>query len=81
MLIAGRSGILYPPMLPPSEGPPSNPTRTAVFTVVSKNYLHYARTLHQSLAQTNPDWEKSWAIADSERSRPQPHIIMPTMSM
>lgn len=42
----------------------ARPGRTAVFTIISKNYLHYARTLHQSLAQTNPDWEQWVLLAD-----------------
>jgi glycosyltransferase involved in cell wall biosynthesis len=36
----------------------------AVFTIVSKNYLHFARTLMASVATTNPHWERWVLLAD-----------------
>jgi glycosyltransferase involved in cell wall biosynthesis len=37
---------------------------TAVCTIVSRNYLHYARTLMQSLARAHPDWERYVLLVD-----------------
>jgi len=38
--------------------------RTAVFTIVSNNYLAYARTLMGSLAESNPGFERFICIVD-----------------
>jgi glycosyltransferase involved in cell wall biosynthesis len=35
--------------------------RTAVCTIVSKNYLHFARTLMRSLAEAEPAWDR-WVL-------------------
>ncbi len=38
--------------------------RTAVFTIVSNNYLAYARTLIESLGKSNPSFERFICLAD-----------------
>ena len=38
--------------------------RTAVFTIVSRNYLHYARVLMRSLEAAHPDWARVVLLAD-----------------
>lgn len=38
--------------------------KTAVFTIISKNYWAYALTLHQSLAQHQPDWDRYLLLVD-----------------
>src|SRR6185369_9268641 len=38
--------------------------RTAVFTVVAKNYLAHARALMASLAAVHPDWHRMVVLAD-----------------
>ena len=40
--------------------------RTAIFTIVSNNYLHFARTLLQSVAQHHPQAERYCVIVDRE---------------
>lgn len=39
--------------------------RTAVFTIVSNNYLAYARTLTESLRKSNPSFERFICLADA----------------
>lgn len=38
--------------------------KTAVFTIVSKNYLHFARTLMDSVREFHPDWEQHVLLVD-----------------
>lgn len=38
---------------------------TAVFTIVSRNYLHYARSLMESVAQVHPDWRRYVVLVDT----------------
>ena len=38
--------------------------RTAVCTIVAKNYIHYARTLMDSLRPLHPDWQQFVLLAD-----------------
>ena len=38
--------------------------RTAVFTIVSRNYLHYARVLMRSLQAVSPQWDRFVLLAD-----------------
>lgn len=38
--------------------------KTAVFTIVSKNYLHFARTLMNSVRQFHPEWEQHVLLVD-----------------
>ncbi|WP_136516115.1 glycosyltransferase [Geomonas edaphica] len=38
--------------------------KTAVFTIVSNNYLAFARTLMQSLAEVHPSWERHVLVVD-----------------
>lgn len=38
--------------------------QTAVFTIVSKNYLHFARTLMSSVSQHHPEWERYVLLVD-----------------
>ncbi len=40
--------------------------KTAVVTIVSNNYLHYARTLMQSVALQHPDAERYCVIVDAD---------------
>ncbi len=40
------------------------PPRTAVCTIVAKNYLHFARTLMASMTEVHPDWEQFVLLAD-----------------
>ena len=40
--------------------------KTAVVTIVSNNYLHYARTLMQSVALQHPDAERYCVIVDTD---------------
>ena len=42
---------------------------TAVFTIVSKNYLSYARTLMQSLSAAHPEWRQYVLLVDEMRRR------------
>jgi len=44
----------------------SNNTK-AVFTIVSKNYLHYARTLMQSVREVHGDWDRHVLLVDEVR--------------
>jgi glycosyltransferase involved in cell wall biosynthesis len=37
---------------------------TAAFTIVSKNYFHYARVLMRSLRATHPEWDLHVVLAD-----------------
>ncbi|MGD1002054.1 MAG: hypothetical protein ABSA67_15305 [Candidatus Brocadiia bacterium] len=39
-------------------------SRTAVCTIASKNYLHYCRTLMDSVRRVHPDWEQHLLLAD-----------------
>jgi len=39
-------------------------SRTAVCTIASKNYLHYCRTLMDSLQRVHPDWERHLLLVD-----------------
>lgn len=39
--------------------------KTAVFTIGSRNYFAHVKTLMASLAETNPEWDRFAAIADS----------------
>ena len=39
----------------------------AVFSIVSKNYLHFARTLMASLAVVHPDWQRYVLLVDETR--------------
>jgi len=41
--------------------------RTAVFTIVSKNYLHFARTLMQSVKNVHSDWDRHVLLVDEVR--------------
>jgi glycosyltransferase involved in cell wall biosynthesis len=48
-----------------SNGEPNTSTaRTAVFTIVARNYLHYARVLMASVQAVHPDWERFVLLAD-----------------
>lgn len=38
--------------------------KTAVFTIVSNNYLAYARTLMQSVAEVHPEWDRHLLLVD-----------------
>ncbi|MEN6604601.1 MAG: glycosyltransferase [Bryobacteraceae bacterium] len=38
--------------------------KTAVFTIVAKNYLPYARVLMRSVAQVHPEWRRVVVLAD-----------------
>lgn len=38
--------------------------KTAVFTIASRNYFAFVRTLMDSLEQSNPDWERYVVVAD-----------------
>lgn len=40
--------------------------RRAVFTIVSRNYLHYARTLMRSVAEHLPGWQRYVLLVDAE---------------
>lgn len=42
-------------------------TSTAVFTIVSKNYLHFARTLMQSVKDVHPEWDRHVLLVDEVR--------------
>lgn len=37
---------------------------TAVFTIISKNYYHFARTLFESLSRHHPEWDRYLILAD-----------------
>ncbi len=39
----------------------------AVFTIVSKNYLHFARTLMESVRDQHPEWERYVLLVDENR--------------
>jgi glycosyltransferase involved in cell wall biosynthesis len=39
-------------------------SKTAVFTIVSKNYWHFARVLTRSLEEHQPDWERFVILVD-----------------
>ena len=41
-------------------------TDTAIFTIVSNNYLHFARTLLQSVALQHPQAKKYCVIVDKD---------------
>ena len=38
--------------------------KKAVCTICSNNYLHFARTLMQSLAEAQPDWDRYVLLVD-----------------
>ena len=42
----------------------ASPTRTAVFTIVSRNYLPFARVLMGSLERVCPDWDRIVLLTD-----------------
>ena len=42
---------------------------TAVFTIVSKNYYHFARTLFESLSRHHPEWDRYLILADEPEGR------------
>lgn len=46
--------------------------KTAVCTIVSKNYLHFARTLMDSAAKVHPDWEPWVLLVDRVDGRFDP---------
>ncbi len=46
----------------------SNNSKVAIFTIVSNNYLHFARTLLQSVRQAHPDFNLFCVIVDSDLS-------------
>jgi glycosyltransferase involved in cell wall biosynthesis len=39
--------------------------KTAVFTIVSKNYFHYGRVLMRSLQDVSPEWDRYVLLADT----------------
>lgn len=41
-----------------------NSSKTAVFTIVSKNYLSFARTLLHSVEQHHPEWDRYLLLVD-----------------
>jgi len=41
-----------------------NRMRTAVFTIASRNYFAFVRTLMKSLEKTNPQWDRFVGVAD-----------------
>src|SRR5262249_50330107 len=43
---------------------PRPPSRTAVCTIVSKNYLAHARTLMDSVREAHPQWERYVLLVD-----------------
>ena len=47
--------------------------RRAVFTIVSNNYLHYARTLLQGVAEHHPDCERFCVVVDRDPTPSQRH--------
>jgi glycosyltransferase involved in cell wall biosynthesis len=47
--------------------------RTIVSTIVSKNYLHFARTLMASLRRVQPDWEQCVLLVDKVQGEFDPH--------
>ncbi len=50
----------------------SNSGDKVVCTIVSKNYLHYARTLMQSFQRTHPDWARHVLLVDEIDGRFDP---------
>ncbi|HEY3417351.1 MAG TPA: hypothetical protein VGM23_10755, partial [Armatimonadota bacterium] len=38
--------------------------KTAVFTIIAKNYLPYARVLMRSAARMHPEWRRVVVLAD-----------------
>jgi glycosyltransferase involved in cell wall biosynthesis len=48
----------------PGKSPPVDGGRVAVFTIVAKNYLPFARTLMASVAARHPHWERWVLLAD-----------------
>lgn len=48
------------------------PRKTAVFTIVSKNYLHYARTLMQSVKSVHESWDRYVLLVDEVRGDFEP---------
>lgn len=46
--------------------------RTAVFTIVSKNYLHFARTLMQSVKSVHECWDRYVLLVDEVRGDFEP---------
>jgi hypothetical protein len=38
--------------------------KIAVFTIISKNYLHFARTLMGSIKKTQPTWDRRVLLTD-----------------
>ena len=46
----------------PASAPRSG--RTCIFTIAAKNYLHYARTLHESIAKHAPDADRWLVLCD-----------------
>jgi hypothetical protein len=49
--------------------------QTALFTIVSNNYLHYARTMLQSARLHHPDWKLFCVIADRDLSHAAAHSL------
>lgn len=47
-------------------------SRTAVFTIVSKNYWHHARVLMASLAKVHPGWERYVLLCDGNDGEIEP---------
>ncbi len=45
---------------------------TAVCTIVSKNYLAYARTLMNSVAEFHPEWKRHVLLVDEVNGRFDP---------
>ncbi|HVZ21979.1 MAG TPA: glycosyltransferase family 4 protein [Vicinamibacterales bacterium] len=58
--------MTYPPPAPPSGAP----AKTAVFTIVSLNYVAFAQTLMESLRATHPDWDRFVLIVDKRDPMP-----------
>jgi hypothetical protein len=61
-------------MATPEDGRPGGPERcrTAVCTICSKNYLHYARTLMGSLRAAHPEWAPYVLLVDELRGEVDP---------
>lgn len=50
---------------------PPTSSKTAVFTIVSNNYLHFARTLLQSVRKIHPEFDLFCVVVDSDLSPAQ----------
>jgi len=46
--------------------------QTAVFTIISPNYTHYARVLMASLERHQPDWQRFVLVTGAVPGRPEP---------